>query len=325
MPPPLLIHLSVFLTAAVLLYAGTGALFRAFGSVNPVRPMWRGAVLAMPVVACGVGLAVGGHGTRGIALAAAAGAVMLTLGTGVVALGAGQGGATSTALRLLAPLAAGITLIGFSGQLTALHGVLVAAMAFTLIWARPADSMRDVSVPNAPLPDRRPLALAALLLALGSAATLLSIMRLGSTVPIAVTTPAIVLMLVVAALGLLATESQTGNGAAGLETVVAYVITALGVALPLAILTAVAQGHLAEWARPPATQPTTAPTTTPTVLLMPVPTWRIDSLVLLVTSLYLIPAGFGRATLGRADGYFLVFVGVAFLVATVATLGRLAG
>jgi hypothetical protein len=58
---------------------------------------------------------------------------------------------------------------------------------------------------------------------------------------------------------------------------------------------------------------------------MPVPTWRIDSLLLVVISLYLVPAGFGRARVGRTDGYFLVAVGVVFLLATVATLSRLLG
>jgi hypothetical protein len=45
-------------------------------------------------------------------VAVAAAGVMLTLGGGVVALGAGRGGATSATLRMLLPLTAAITLIG---------------------------------------------------------------------------------------------------------------------------------------------------------------------------------------------------------------------
>jgi hypothetical protein len=319
MATPLLIHLSVFLLAAVLLYAGTQVLFQAFAPA--VRPLLRGAVLALPVVGCGLGLAITGHGPRGIALAASAAAVMLTLGGGVVALGAGRQGAASATLRMLLPLTAGVTLIGFSGQLTVTHGVLVAAMAAVLVWARP-DETRDVGGEGAK-PRSGSVAIAVGLLVLGSVATLMSVLRLGSTVPISVTTPAVVLMLVVAALGLLATESQATGGAPALDTVVGYVTTALGLALPITILASVGHAYVAESVVAPTTQATTAPVLSPAVLLMPVPTWRIDTLVLLVTSLYLIPASYGRARLGRVDGYFLVTVGVAFVIATVGTLGRL--
>jgi hypothetical protein len=131
-----------------------------------------------------------------------------------------------------------------------------------------------------------------------------------------------VLMLAVAALGLLATESQAGSPSTALETVAGYVVAALGIAVPLTIFVAFVHTSLAQhMALPPATQPTTQPA----ALIMPITTWRVDSLLLVVVALYLVPAGFGRAKIGRADGYFLVFVGIAFVLATVATLSRLVG
>jgi hypothetical protein len=104
---------------------------------------------------------------------------------------------------------------------------------------------------------------------------------LGRRVPISVTTPAVVLCLLLRALGCWRPESQTTGGTPALDTVVGYVVAALGMALPIT-MSGVHRARVryridGRPARPNrATMPTLAHRPS---LLMPVPTWRIDTLV----------------------------------------------
>ena len=126
---------------------------------------------------------------------------------------------------------------------------------------------------------------------------------------LAVGKPVIVLIFVFAIIGLLASESQLDRPAAAIDTVVGYVLACLGFALPLVIVLGKGISYAVVSA---STQPATAPT-----VVMPLHTWRIDSVLLVVLSILVLPAGLGRYTVGRVEGILFVLAALTYLVMTV--------
>ncbi|HEY0010261.1 MAG TPA: hypothetical protein VGB55_16180, partial [Tepidisphaeraceae bacterium] len=217
-------------------------------------------------------------------------------------------GVASSSFRLLLPLTACVCLIGFTGALRWEHAAAVAVIAGVLVWSMPPSVARLDHDGTGRL---KPVWLigAAILMLGALAVCLLAVQTMPTLLSLAVGKPVIVLIFVFAIIGLLASESQLDRPAAAIDTVVGYVLACLGFALPLVIVLGKGISYAVVSA---STQPATAPT-----VVMPLHTWRIDSVLLVVLSILVLPAGLGRYTVGRVEGILFVLAALTYLVMTV--------
>jgi hypothetical protein len=145
-------------------------------------------------------------------------------------------------------------------------------------------------------------------------------------------------LLILPMLGTGATLANRGKGGVAVTSHVGVVLLNLCLWLPVVIGGTYWQDAHALTAPVAATQAASQPTTNPaaasqpsdedTKTLLPQPTlvfpivvWRVDTIVLLVLGLILLPAAIGRWTLGRRDGTIMLVVYVAYLM-VVAAAGR---
>lgn len=303
-----------FIAAFGLSYGGMRLLWAGVGASG----MTRGLVLAAPAAALAITFAAIGQPGMGVALCMAAAVLMLTLGTGVAAVGRADydytiDRTTPPTLRLIAPLAACACAIGFHGDLTLTHLVALAVIGGLTIWsawpgmtAGGQWAFKKIAVASGVM------ALAVVLIVF--AATLFQ-----SAAGAMVVTPLVVLLaspaLLLPLMGLLSSESRAGHFASAGDTVSGFIMATLGFAMPLTIAVGMIRNagigyfHIATFAQ--------------TNVMMPVATWRIDSLLLLVTSVILMPGVTGKMRLGRVEGIFLVGLYLAY--AAIASRSGLAG
>ena len=318
---PLTLSLLVLSVAVVVLYAGSRLLWASVSSAG----LWRGVVMASPLVVLGVALSAWSPPSA-VALMVSSAVLAMTLGLGVSTMDVPPEDAeASPLLRSPLPLVAVVCLAGFHGELSWAVALGIAVVGGLTLWS--ADGER---VPHA-VPARAWLALpAAVLLLTGlaavAAATLLfrraSGSGAGTPVTVLLTTPAVCLAL----LGLLTAEAKEIRPHMPQETAVGVAIGALGLGLPVVVfashLTRPLFNRLAGGsetiARIAATQPADAP------VWMPVSTWRVDSVLLVVVSILLLPFAAGRMRLGRAEGLALVVLFLAYAAVATRT-GALTG
>ncbi|MGC4032816.1 MAG: hypothetical protein QM754_13995 [Tepidisphaeraceae bacterium] len=320
MNDPLIFSLVLILLAALGLYVGVRLLWAAV----PWAGLWRGAVMATPVI----GLCVYHTPTApGIAVAtlvsAAVLAVTLGLGVSTIDLPVAEADGSPT-LRTLLPLAAVTCLVGFHGDLKWWHALALLAVGGLTLWTADGErrSARSPAMPVLALP-------AAVLIAAGLVGLVWGVTVFTSLGRAAAFTPVIVLLTVpavlLALLGLLTSEAREQTPETPHETVVGLTAACLGIGLPIVIAASLGFEALA-WKvlalTPPAggvaTQPvmsaivsSTQPATPPAVV-MPLATWRIDSVLLVVVSVLLLPLGFGRFKIGRAEGAWLIVLYLAY-------------
>lgn len=299
--------LSYLAGAAVCFYGGTHLLWRGFGGHATAHPFLRGIILALPIILVAAWASAIGEPGKAIAILTSGALIMITLSLGIVAMSAPNGGVFAPSLKLVAPLSAAMLIIGFSGPLYLSHAVGVAAMAVILLWAHPRPS---------PL-DRQPgrgsaTVYALLLLALGTVAMSIAIGKLVNLPILPVLGPVVVPLTILGAIGLLVGDTHARAGDRAVDTIVATTMGLLGIGVPLVIVIAHAQFA----ASPASTQPVTQP-----AIVMPLQAWRIDTVLLTILSVMLLPVGFGRFTLGRLEGILLILACVFFMLVTVATAG----
>ncbi|MDB5325373.1 MAG: hypothetical protein JWM57_942 [Phycisphaerales bacterium] len=319
---PIQLSLVLLLAAAVVLYAGTRLLWASISSAG----LWRGVIIGLPLILLATVQSTWSPGS-GVALLVSASVLVMTLGLGVstIDLPAGESGA-SPVLRTLLPLTATVCLAGFHGELTWLIGLGVAAVGLLTLWT--ADGARQPlrvrSWPLAAIP-------AAILLITGLAilvtATNLFRHASGSAAP----TPVIVLLMapavLLALLGLLSAEGRQQSPDVPQETATGVAIACLGLGVPTVIGVGTLWPRAIGWISPylpsasklAATQPADWP-----AVVMPLSTWRVDSVLLVVASVMLLPIGAGRFRLGRVEGIAFILLYLAYAAVATRT-GSLAG
>ncbi|MGN6505619.1 MAG: hypothetical protein ACTHM6_08660 [Tepidisphaeraceae bacterium] len=299
---PITFSLTLLLAAAALVFAGTRSLW--WGS--PGTGLLRGALAAVPVTAIGILFAVSGQVTTGVALMLACCVFMVTLGIGVAAVNAPAGGGVgSPLLRLLAPITLVTCVVGFHGELTLVHAVALLVTGILLAWT--ASEGRPRMIPRA---NFAWLGAAIPLLGGGIYLLLIAIQQFQSAAGANLLGPVVVLMVgpaaLISLLGLLGRPDENGEG--GCDTVVGFALNCLGFGLPIII----AIGH---WIRHSA-----ATTKTAAAVIMPVASWRIDSLLLVMLSILLIPVSIRRFKLGRLEGLALVILYLVYARVSVHTV-----
>jgi hypothetical protein len=314
--------LSLLVGAAVLCYGGTHMVWRGLGGARTRWPMLRGAALAMPICVVAGSLALAGQAGQGVAVLLTGAVLLATLVLGVCAASAPAAtGMTGTSLRLLAPVAAAMVVVGISGPLTVVHAIAIGSMTFALLWARPRQDTPVAEAAPAPM-MREAVLLGAILLMGGAVALSMAVMRFLQMPIIPLAGPIAAPMALLAAIGLLAGDvhaesQQAGTSERAADTIVAGILTLLGFGLPVLILLAHAL-HSSPIGYPlAATQPTTQPSPSTPAILMPLATWRIDAVLLGIVSLFLLPVSLGRFTLGRLEGACLALGAVAYVITSV--------
>lgn len=318
------IQLSLILLAggALVMYLGLRLLWAAVPSIG----LWRGVVVGLPLIVLALVQATWAPGAA-VALLVAAAVLVLTLGLGVstIDLPAGQSGA-SPVLRCLLPLAATACLAGFHGELTWLISAGLLAVGVLTLWT--ADDLRQ----HARVPAKWLFAVPAVLLfpfgmwlLLGAA----DVFRHASGS--AASTPVVVLLIapacLLALLGLLTAEARNHTPETPHETAAGLAIVCLGIGVPLVALLGRAwpmavhalSDRVPKLASLAATQPADVPH-----VAMPLATWRVDTVLLVVVSVILLPVGTGRFRLGKIEGVALILLYLAYAAVATRT-GALAG
>ncbi|HEX8322495.1 MAG TPA: hypothetical protein VF595_01160 [Tepidisphaeraceae bacterium] len=319
-PDPIQLSLLLLLAAAVVLYVGSRLLWVAV----PWPGLWRGVVMSGPAVALALYHAPHAPGTA-IALVVSAAVLALTLGMGVGTIDLPVTEADgSPVLRTLLPLVATVCLCGFRGTLGWYELAALTIVGGLTLWTA-AGERRTV-------PAASPVLLAVpavLICGIGLTLLILATRQFRQGNPSGAFTPVVVLLTVpalfLALLGLLSAEAREHRPDTPQETAAGLAIACLGVGLPavvaVALVTRLLAGPLPTLPRA-ATQPSlndvyvvAEPVLGP--IVVPLVTWRVDSVLLVVVSVLLLPIGAGRFKFGRAEGAWLILIYLAY--AAVAT------
>jgi Ca2+/Na+ antiporter len=325
--------------AVVLLYVATrvatGALLRP-GEADPGR---RALAQWLPIVLVTLLAVAQGHGGAAVAVIFATSVFGLSLVLGVVAVQAPVAPPVVRWRRVwpfILPAGVLALLAGFRGHLTLTHALVFALQGLVVwaVWREPrgaAEQMLDFP-PAHPLaggnPDGREswmraveLALAVLAAVVGAWLAVRGVVHIGLTTrgvtagvaTVALLAPGVMLPMV-------ATGSRLalrGQGSAAASAVVGVALLNLCVLLPAAILLWHGLPALAEWWRPEA-----AGAWERGRLVVPLGVWRVDSIVLIVLGLVLLPVALGRWSLGRREGLGLIAGYALYFVLTVLQAGR---
>lgn len=297
--------------AALCLYVGTHVLWRGTGGHAGGRGFARGVLLAMPVGLLAMWFGTRGAGDVGIAICVAASVLMLTLVLGACAMSDPHDGTTSgPSFGLLAPLCAATLFIGYAGELNLTHAIALLVLGIVLAWASPT----PVLTGELPVLKPRLLVGGVLLMVLGAAGMAMvghGLMQLSMAT---MAGPIILPLLLLASIGLLVGDVHHAQGPTAAQTIGGFVITLLGFAVPGVIMIARARAVAIVQA---STQPTEL-----TPLVVPWASWRIDSLVLVIVSVLLLPVAAGRVKLARLEGLLLVLACVVYMSVTVLSVRR---
>ncbi len=312
---PIILSLFYLLGGTVFAYVGLRFLWRGIGDAG----IFRGALLGLPVIGVAGAFVAMGFGGMSIALLCTASVLMLTLGLGVSAASTfSNDGISAPSLRLLMPPAACVFVIGFQGELTLAHALAIAVIAGLALWSAPRPIPAASRTTEAIIP-----LIIGIVITIGGAILVTRgagiFMRGVSSI---VVTPVVVLLvapaMLLSLLGLLATEARRGGGSSAIDTVSGFVIACLGGSALVIVIAHLMRAVAVRTAATmlPSTQPTTAPSDV-AALVIPMATWRVDSVLLVVLSALLIPVGTGHIRLGKVEG--LALIGLYLLYASVAT------
>lgn len=338
--------LALLLIGLGLLYVASRAAVDALVTKNDPSPGWRAVGHHIPIAAVAVAGLCMREPMLSIGALFGASVASLSLGCGSVAVTAEHRIDALPGWRRTWPFVIVVAMLGMlaglSGTLTlADAGIfLVEGVALWLLWGEqnnPKEGRRAI----------RPVLLTLSIVLAGVGAWAASrgaveMSRAAQSVTIG-TVAATMLgpMLVLPMLGSGAAMTARGAGGAAVTSQVGVVLLSLCFWLPVVIGVTYAQASAhknlssIQSATRPATTPAIAPATVPTTepspdldsgsdilpqptLVFPVVVWRVDTVVLLVLGLILLPAAIGRWPLERRDGLIMLLIYVAYLMVSAA-------
>jgi hypothetical protein len=345
---------SLVVLCALMLYISGRALVDALAGRGQVSPGRRALALWIPIVVVALAAVEFGHFEMAIAAVFSSSVAALTLVLGISLLlrppiATPHPGRRTWAFVL--PAALLVLLAGFHARLTIWHAAMFIAqgLAILLLWMDRSQSQPATAVPSPPSTSislRWVQALIAIALAVvggwGVCRGILDLSRQSSLFSPGVISAVTLGMclsfaMVVSGVAL----SQAGHLWAAISTQVSVVLLNLCVLLPLLIaLTYVpanwlSRAEVSAFHQTSMSAPSTAPTTQPAAtqpqelaqpphpgLAFPLAVWRIDTVLLVVLGLFLLPVALGRWTMGTLESMGLVVVYGAYLFMTVVFGGR---
>lgn len=229
-------------------------------------------------------------------------------------------------------------LAGFTGQLTIPHAgiLLLEGLAILLVWrGQPEDQVSVSHDPNRRPAPRRALEFAlatllALLAAFAAARAATDMNRSlglvsGGFVAAMMVSPALVLPMIGSGMAM----ARAGFYHSAVTVSVGIVLLNLCLGLPLVIAIWQARPMLESRANlltatasttVPATAPIPDASSSPAALRFPLPLWRVDTVILIVLGLVLLPLSVGRWMPGRGEGFlmivgYIIYMGLATFAA----------
>ncbi|HZZ43412.1 MAG TPA: hypothetical protein VFE58_10785 [Tepidisphaeraceae bacterium] len=333
--PPEFSHradLGLLLVGLALLYIASRSAVDALLSPDDPSPGRRAFAHHLPIAAITIAAILLHQPILAIATLFGTSVASLALGCGSIALSSNTVIDPPPIWRRLWPFTVVVAilsfLVGLTGTLEPTHAILFFAegIVLFLLWQDHPSS----PTPDAPTPRRRIrpilLFLSILLTVVGAWATSRGAIDLSHTARFVtlgtVAATMISPMLILPMLGTGVTLAERGSPAAAVTTHIAIPFLNLCLWLPILIA-----GTYLYPAPPPPPMPTTQPTTQPATqpeespelppapqLLFPILTWRLDTIVLLVLGLVLLPPAINRWPLARRDGIFMLLIYVAYLM-----------
>jgi hypothetical protein len=246
-------------------------------------------------------------------------------------------GVGARAWGFLLPVALLCLIAGFRGSLQPIHGaaLLLEGLVIFMLW-RDARAGEQISSSRGPARRAIELALATALAALTGWSAIRATRDVSDHIGVASALPVTAWMvapsLVLPMIGSGMHVARRWNYSAVVSTSVCVAMLNLCVALPLVIAIWHARGTAprALQSLAPVQVATTQPATraaraevdtTSPPLPYPISVWRVDTVILVLLGLMLLPMSFGRWSPGRGDGYVLVIVYLAYMWLT-AWVGR---
>ena len=333
--PPALQNLDPRLIPVLLATAAFVAWYvavRAAGNVarDPAARLLVGG--AVPALAGCAWAAAAGRPEAALALATGVAVASVALVLGLVATSKAVGRPVlpdpqHAGLAALLPVAVTLLLIGFSGAFTVLHALLLLAEAVLVGWV-----LRSTTPPVAAVAGESPRAgrtvaaiqmtLAAVLAVAGAgfiwSATGAAGRLYGSEVDGRFATAFVAPLLALPLIGMSVSAASDGRGPATQRGLVLLAVAMVTVAVPLVVLITFGRDVSATLAANGLEAGLKSLWQTPPVTPMPVRLWRIDSVVLCIVGILLLPPAAGRFRLGVAEGVGLLLLYVAYLILSVA-------
>jgi len=347
---------SLIVLCALMLYISGRALVDALAGKGQIAPGRRAISLWLPIVIAALAAAGLGHFEIAIAAVFASSVAALSLVLGIVLLLQSPGTAQQPSRRIwsfVLPTALLVLLAGFHARLTIWHAAMLVAEGLSILLlgldrSQPAPAAAASSSPSTSIVLRMVQILIALALATvggwGVCRGILDVSRQSSFFSpgvISAVTLGMSLSFAMVVSGV--TLSQSGQLWAAISTQVSVVLLNLCALLPLLIVLSylpsdwmdhvTANPIAGSAAMVPTTAPAAHPATTQLSDLSAVPTlhaglpfplavWRIDTVLLVVLGLFLLPMALGRWTLGSVESVGLVLVYGIYLFMTVVFGGR---
>jgi Ca2+/Na+ antiporter len=214
-----------------------------------------------------------------------------------------------------------VLLAGFSAALSWWHALMLLGLGVAVlgVWRRPVES--DVAIPMATAVESRPTGAWQLILstALGAVGAWLAFkaatvtdqrtrVATGGLIALAVLSP----LLALPVIGTTAAASHHGRTNSALAALVGIVLLNLLLLLPMVVLAYYARTLTLAWRA----GSRTAESLQDALLPMPFPLaiWRVDTVLLLVLGLMLIPVSLGRWSLRKTEGLLLAMVYATYLI-----------
>ena len=313
----------LFTSAGLVLYVSSRAAADAVTSISDPCPGKLALAQWMPIAWTAMLAALIGRLDVAIGVAFATSVAALGLGIGTLLIIAPRPD-TSTpragAWPFVIPAALLVLLAGFRAALTWWHAVmmLVLGVAVCAVWnSKQSSKQTQCSEPTDP-PVRRAIQLL-LAIALGGVGAwlILNATRIadertrvatGGLIATAILGPLLVLPL----LGVGAFAAQHGRTGSGMAGMVGFVLLNLCLLVPLIVLLGYARNLWIAWAQGVRGFDALLEHWRP--IPFPLAVWRVDTVLIMVAGLLLVPVSLGRWNLGRTEGGALTLGYVAYLV-----------